>query len=338
MKVTHWIAVLPLLATSAFGQLMASHASSGKAPAVTASSTSGKPIARVNGTVLIDRDLLREEYAMFPYARMHGGVPKSMEAQIRQGALDMIIFEELVYQDALHRKLTIPPAQIDRAEAAFRTQFSSREQYRQYLAAECKGSRQVLRERIRRSMLIDKLLKLEVTDKVHVTDAAVRAYYDKNPRQFQVAESFSIQSISILPPADATPAQVTDAKKRAEEAYRQAKVTRNYQEFGLLAEKLSEDDFRVNMGDHHGVPTAKMPPELLKIAATMKPGHISDLIQLGSAYTVFRLNAHTPAGMIPFEQVKAQLTAGLRKDRYNQLRTELNNRLRKAASIEVVPG
>ena len=58
---------------------------------------SDKPVARVNGAVLTDRDLLREMYAIFPYARQHNGFPKSQEAAIRQGALEMIIFEELVY-------------------------------------------------------------------------------------------------------------------------------------------------------------------------------------------------------------------------------------------------
>ncbi len=54
----------------------------------------GKPVAKVNGTVLTDRDLLREMYAIFPYAKQHNGFPKAQEAGIRQGALEMIIFEE----------------------------------------------------------------------------------------------------------------------------------------------------------------------------------------------------------------------------------------------------
>src|ERR1700739_186238 len=67
---------------------------------------SDKPVARVNGAVLTDRDLLREMLQIFPYARQHSGFPKAQEASIRQGALQMIIFEELVYQEAQHRKLT----------------------------------------------------------------------------------------------------------------------------------------------------------------------------------------------------------------------------------------
>ena len=82
-------------------------------------------MARVNGAVLTDRDLLREMYAIFPYAQQHNGFPKAQEAAIRQGALEMIIFEELVYQEAVRRKLTVPAEKLNRAEAEFRKQFSS---------------------------------------------------------------------------------------------------------------------------------------------------------------------------------------------------------------------
>ena len=90
---------------------------------------SDKPVARVNGAVLTDRDLLREMYAIFPYAKQHNGFPKAQEAAIRQGALEMIIFEELVYQEAVRRKLTISADDLNRAEADFRKQFNSPDEY-----------------------------------------------------------------------------------------------------------------------------------------------------------------------------------------------------------------
>src|ERR1035437_2689746 len=80
---------------------------------------SDKPVARVNGAVLTDRDLLRGMYSIFPYAQQHNGFPKEQEASIRQGALEMIVFEELVYQEAVRRKMTVAPEKINRAEAEF---------------------------------------------------------------------------------------------------------------------------------------------------------------------------------------------------------------------------
>ena len=49
-----------------------------------------------------------------------------------------------------------------------------------------------------------------------------------------------------------------EARKKADDALKQAKATKTYEEFGILAEKISEDDYRVMMGDHHKVDRAKL--------------------------------------------------------------------------------
>ena len=323
-------------------QLMSSHPSSApaaqgmKLPAadVVKLEVTNKAVAKVNGVVLTDRDLVREEYAMFPYARQHGGLPRSMAAQIRQGALDMIIFDELVYQEGVRRGVVIPATKLDAAVAGFKAQFPDATNYQAYLKAECKGSPAVLREKIRRSMIIEKVMK-QTSAKATVSLTEAKAMFDKNPQQFRVPESFAFQSISILPPSDKpTPAQLTDMKKRADEAYGKAKATKTYEEFGLLAEKISEDDFRVNMGDHKSVPTERIPEEVRKIAASMKPGEISGLLNLGRAYTIFRLNAYSPARQMKFEEVKDKLVSDMQKAKLNQLRADMGKRLRKDAKIE----
>ena len=148
------------------------------------------------------------------------------------------------------------------------------------LNTEFKGSQALLREKIKRSLLIEDLLKLEVNDKSNISIAQAKAYYDKNPGQFFVPESFAVQTISIIPPDNATPEQAKEARKRAEDALRQAKATKSYEEFGLLAEKISEDDFRVMMGDHKAADRAKLPPPVLQAILAMQPGQVSGLIEL----------------------------------------------------------
>src|SRR5271169_6028141 len=292
-----------------------------------------KPVVRINGAELTDRDLLREMLTIFPYARQHNGFPKAEEPKIRQGALRMIEFEELVYQEAEQRKMTVPPAKLQQAEADFRKQFSSQEVFDEYLKTEMQGSKRLLRRQIRRSLLVDALLKVEVEDKSKVTLAEVRAYYEKNPSPFRYSENFSIQTISIMP-SDKAANEVRKARKRAEDALRQAKASKTYEEFGLLAEKLSEDDFHVNMGDHKAVDRDKLPPEIVKAADAMQPGQVSDLIQLGSFFTFFRLNAHTPAGKLTFEQVKDRLRTSMEKERYERLRAGLDKKLRQTAKVQ----
>jgi peptidyl-prolyl cis-trans isomerase C len=323
-------------------QMVSSHAPTlAAAPANTQTTSApmqlaGNPVARVNGAVLTDRDLMREIQTIFPYAQMHNGVPKSMEPEMRKGALDMIIFEELVYQEAVRRKMTISPERMKQAESGFQKQFASEQEFNQVLQAEVHGSRQLLREKIRRSLLIEDLLKTDVNDKAKVTEVEARAYYNQNQKKFQHPEMFSIQTISIIPPENANPEVVKEARKKAEDAAKQAKASKTYQEFGLLAEKYSDDDWHVKLGDRKAVEADKLPPPVVSAARAMKAGQVSDLIQLGTAYTMFRLNAHTPAGVTPFAEVKAKLMVDLPKERSEQLRSNLDKKLRKTAKIEVL--
>src|SRR5450759_1785676 len=137
--------LLVALSFSVASAQVASHAptavantTASQAPAL---QVSDKPVAKVNGAVLTDRDLLREMYSIFPYAQQHnGGFPKAQEASIRQGALEMIIFEELVYQEALRRKIVIPAQQIKKGEAEFQRQFGSADKYQEFLKAEIQGN------------------------------------------------------------------------------------------------------------------------------------------------------------------------------------------------------
>jgi parvulin-like peptidyl-prolyl isomerase len=299
-----------------------------------AQSAATKPVVRVNSAVLTDADLVREEYAIFPYARQHNGIPKEFEKQIRDGALKMIVFEELVYQEALRQRVTVSAVKLQHAEAEFRKQFATPEQYNAFLQSDFNGSHQLLEQKIQRSLLIEAYLKTEVDDKSVISPAEVRAYYDKNSARFHHPETFTFQTISILPPPNATAAQLKEARTRAESALRQAKATKTAEQFGLLAEKISDDDYRVMMGQHKPLPADEMAPQVVKALLAMHPDDMSDLLQVEQAYTIVRLQVHTPAGQAKFEEVKPQLQKELQETKRNQLRGLLDQKLRKNAKVE----
>jgi len=315
------------------------HLASAHAPSLPAP----RPVARVNGAVLTDHDLLREMYTIFPYAKQHnGGFPQAMESGIRKGALKMIEFEELAYQEAKRRQMTISPQRIAASEKQFRQRFESEQQYELFLRTESGGSEQVLRAKIERSLLIEELLKEEVNRKSAVSVAEAKTFYENHSEDFKLPESYALQTISILPPrtagakqpAAATPEQLKQMRARAQAALKQAKATRTYEEFGLLAEKISEDDYRVMMGDHKNVKASDMPPEVLGVVSKMLPGQVSDLLEADGVLTIVRLNAHNPSRMQKFTEIQEALRARIESNKTEQLRRELDVRLRKNAKIE----
>lgn len=297
----------------------------------------GRVVAKVNGTVLTDKDLVREEYAIFPYARQHGGsIPQNMEPGIRKGALEMIIFEELCYQQAQKDKMTVPPERLASSQRDFRKRFGGESEYRQFVKMEFGASQQLLTKQIKRSLLIDEFLKTNVAKKAAVSLPELRAYYENNGARFSYPESFAIQTISIMPPAKATAAQSQQARKRADDALKQAKATKTAEEFGLLAERISDDDYHVMMGDHKWVGRDRMPPAMLNAALKMKIGEMSEVIQVEQYYVIFRLNGHVRAGKSKFQEVKNDLRKEFEEKKTEQIRTALGKKLRQNAKIETL--
>ena len=294
-----------------------------------------RPIVRVNGTTLTDHDLLREMLNVFPYAKQHGGkFPKEKEAEIRQTALKNIEFEELAYQAAVKKGMTIAPEKLAKAMKDFRKQFDTEADYRNFLKVEQNGSEQKLRTNVQRAILIDDYLTVQVTSKVKLSDAQVHEAYEKNPDHFRKPDSVWLQTITIAYGQTPTPKEKQEARKKAEDALKQAKATKNFESFGVLAEKVSMDDWHVMMGDHKWLHRGRMPEAVEKVAFTMQAGQVSDIIDTGDSFCIARVNGREEAHLVKFEEVKAQLKKDLQEQKTNELRAGLEKKLRANAKIE----
>ncbi len=327
-----------LIPVISFCQLVTSHssttASSGSAMAPSFPIATGKVVARVNGVALTDRDLLQKMYVIFPYAKQHNGFPKGMEKEIEHGALKMIVFEELCYQEAVRRNMTVAPARIAKVRAEIHADVHNPQGYAAVLKDYGDGTEAGLTKRIRRMLLIRDFVKAEITDKSAVSPGELKAFYDKNLNSFRVPEMVSFQTISIVPPPNSDSEIQAEAHQRAEEVLRQAKAADTYEKFGLLAEKVSEDDFRVNMGYRKPVEVAKLPASIAKVLTSMKPGQISGIVAIDGGYTILRLIKVDPPTIRKFADIRPALKNYLHEKKQEELRTALDSKLRAKAKVE----
>ena len=167
-----------------------------------------------------------------------------------------------------------------------------------------------------------------------VTDAQIRAFYAKNPDRFRKPDSVSIQTITIAYGNQPSPAEKQKARERAADALKQARATKDYEGFGMLAEKVSMDDWRVMMGDHKWLHRGRMPEAVEKVVFSMKPGEISDVIDTGDSFCIARVNEREDSHLVSFDEVKPQLKKDLERQKADELRQVLEARLRKNAKIE----
>lgn len=292
-----------------------------------------KVVARVNGVPISQAELAAEMRVVFPYYSMHGNaIPKEFEDDFRNKALNNLIDTELAYQEAKRRHLQITPAERQKRVAEIRKDYGSQAAF----DADIKrlfGSRAGFEAKLRHDMLLDKIFLIEVKRKSVVTDADVMREYETNKASFVVPEHISFQSISAMFPQNAGAEQKREARKRIEAVLPQAKAAKNYEEFGVLAEKVSEDEFRVMMGDHKMVHRGSLESPF-EVAFAMKPGEVSGIIESPRGYHILRLNKHEMERKMPFAEVRATLKENMQKDRTSARNKAFHAGLRKMAKVE----
>jgi parvulin-like peptidyl-prolyl isomerase len=316
--------------------LQSSHAPTKLAALVPAEKT-GPPVARVNG-VDIPRDQYEKELKqIFPYFSMHGGqVPDEYKENVRKKALDRLIGDELMFQEAKRRKLVIAPAEWTKRKEEIRKDFGGTP--REFEAAMIRyfGSKQAFEAKLRHDMLLDKILNLEVKAKSGVTEVEVQKFYAQRKSQFMVPESISFQSLTAMFPANPTPADKAAARKRIEDLATKLEATKkDYEAFGLLAEKSSEDEYRVMMGFHKMAHKNSLDPAF-SVLFTMKDGEVSKILESSGGYHILRLEKHQLQRQLPYTEVRKDLKASISKDKQQTTLLRFINSLRKTAKVEVL--
>lgn len=290
-------------------------------------------VARVNGVSLFQKDLDTQMQALFPYYSVHGGqVPASAQPEIRQKAMDRLLLDELMYQEARRRGFTATAAEVNARIAAARKKTDSKAEFDQAVAS-AYGTMSNFRIRAARALMIEKLWTSQVTRPARPTDADLLKFYRENKNKFERPEAVQLQTISFLFGQNATPAQQDEVRKKAEAILAKAQATKSVDEFGAIAEKSSEDDWRVMNGDHGWVHRGTVEPEF-ESAFGMTAGQVSGVIRSRAGYHILRVNGYQASQQLSFAQVKKDLRTTLEKQREQKLRSALENSLRSKARIE----
>ncbi len=332
------LAQMPL--ESAHQPAMSAPAPGGAAAASNGVGSPAKPpltlIARVNGVALTEAQLDEEMEHLFPYYAIHGGrVPAGAEAEIRQKATHDLVLHELVYQEARRRNLQVPPLTWQKRLRQIRQGFPSRQAY-EAAATKKYGSVAAYERSLRRVMLVEQLWDAEVTRKSVVTTQAARTYYQSHKAQYIRPEAVWLQTISINFPSTATAEQKQEAHKIAEQTLVKAKAAKNREEFGTLAEQLSQDDWRVMMGDHGWVHRGTMTPDLEKTLFSMKPGETSGVVESSTGYIILRANGCQPKRQMTFSEMSKSIREHMETERREKRSKEFEQLLRSKAEVQML--
>jgi peptidyl-prolyl cis-trans isomerase D len=171
--------------------------------------------------------------------------------------------------------------------------------------------------------------------KVNVPPADVERAYNENIEQYTTPEQVRASHILLKTEGKDDGA----VKAKAEDVLKQAKAPGA--DFAALAKKYSEDDANAkNGGDLDFFGKGRMVPEFDRVAFSMEPGQMSDLVKTEYGYHIIKLTDKKPGGTKKLDEVRPQLIEQLAFDRAQTQATTLaetlEKQIRKPADLDTV--
>lgn len=287
-------------------------------------------VATVNGTAITQKELDIRLASFLPMASYHGSVSPEKLASLKRAALDELILEELVWQDAQRQGLSPTASAVEAELDEMKRRFESEEafdsalreggitlkEYKQFLA------RKVLvrEERQKRSALH------------HPSETEISAYYGTNGAEFERPEQVRLQAILIkVDPAG------TEADERRAEATAEAvlKRLRRGEPFESVAETTSQDAYAVKGGNLGWVHRGRLDRDLEEAVFAAPVGKLGRVRSL-AGFHVFRVSEREPARQLALDEARPLIVDRLQRARRDATRQAWEDGLRKPVRVEIL--
>jgi peptidyl-prolyl cis-trans isomerase D len=158
---------------------------------------------------------------------------------------------------------------------------------------------------------------------INPTDAELQRIYDQNKDQYRTPERVDVRHI-LLKTTDKPATEEPKIKAKAEDIEKQLKAGANFAE---MAKKYSEDPGAAQSGgEYKGVTRGQMVPEFEQAAFTLKPGQISDPVKTTYGYHIIMVEKHEDARLRPFEEVKGEIAANVKRQRASDQMQQIADR------------
>ncbi|MCT4627481.1 peptidyl-prolyl cis-trans isomerase [Halodesulfovibrio sp.] len=240
---------------------------------------------------------------------------------ILSSVLENIVTEKLFLQDAERRGITVDEAEIENelrklAQQRGLTLAKAKEQIiKDGLTVDS------VKERVRASIIRQRLLGLMVGRKVVITKEEVERFYEKNKAEFAADGKIELSLLIFGDDSNVSNvrSELAAGKISFEEAVQKYSVGPGKEQGGYLGELGVKD----------------ISPQMMAAVDTMEDGTVSNVLSIGSNKALIKLHSKTKGSLRPLDEVAQEIEAKLRAPRLEASFKEYAEKLRNNAVVDV---
>ncbi len=283
------------------------------------------PIAIINGQPL-DSKLFYDE--LDKILQRSTKIPPERLLRIKGNILDRLIDNELIHQAVKSANLKPPEDEVQREYDEYKKRFRTEEQFQNYLKHGQVSEESIkarLREKREQEMLLEK------SDKLEITDAELKTFYDQNERFYLEREQIHARHVLVKVAQQATKEDEEKAEKKIKEAYDEIQKGMKFED---AVTKYSDGPSGPKGGDLGWFGRGQMLKPFEDKAFGMKPNEISEPVRTRFGFHVIQVLEKKDAHKKAFDEVKSQIKESLRAKKFFQERRNLLAKLRTEGKIE----
>lgn len=256
------------------------------------------------------------------------------EAPSEGDALQTLITEKLLEKEIKAQGISARDEDVERYvqqvqqrsgldEAGFQQALAER-------GMDAESYRKKVRTEIERAQLVNK----EIRQRVNVSDAEVRRYYEAHKKDYALSERVKVRAIFLLADDPGDPEAVARVRAQAEEL---RDAARDGRLFADLAREHSRGPGAADGGELGTFGRGEMEPALEEIAFTLEEGAVSDPIPTKTGFVLLAVDERTEGSHRPLEEVSDDIREALYNEALNKrFQDWLSRDLRERHHVEVL--
>ena len=289
-----------------------------------------KVAAKVNTEIITlstieDRaELLRRSYSNSSIS-----VPKQ---ELLRQALNIIVEEKLQLQEGKKMGFVVDEESIDAAVNDISRKNGLAEGQLQAMLESEGRSMSSYREHIKNQILVSKISRFEIGNRVKVSDREIMRYYRDHQKEFWQDSQVRARHILFIAKRDAPESVRKEKLKQAKNVL--TKIL-DGADFAELARIHSEDISASDGGDIGIFGRGKMVREFEEAAFSMKKGQVSDIVETEYGYHIIKVEEVLKGKTLTLKDARERISQILAMEKQKQGYEEWIGELKKSAFIEV---
>ncbi len=266
---------------------------------------------------------------------------EQMKKMLRRQAVEQMVTEQLLEEKVKKANIVVTDEEVIsqiKKIASMQKPPVSLEDFKEKMEGLGQSFDQV-KQQVRKALTFQKVMEVQLADKVNVTVEDANQYYEQSRRRYEVDEQVKASHILIKPDTtdpNTDPNQAKAiARAKAEDLLKQVKEGADFAE---LAKANSDCPSSENGGDLGFFGRGQMVPPFDNAAFELETGQVSGIVETEFGYHIIKVTGHKDASIRTFEQVKDEIIQQLTQRKQRELAGQFIESLKAEADIVYPPG